>query len=163
MQNLKLNLAPRACWTIMAGLVLALLMAVTVQCDKKENSNTSDKLDRRVQAIQNDYSNVPKCKMCGKEASGKTICSISVSAGEKAKTCCARCGVLMLKRLGSQKGGSTECYATGQRIGLKKAYYVVNSDVKICCSPSVLAFYSREEAEKFVETHHGEIKRFKDI
>jgi len=70
---------------------------------------------------------------------------------------------MMLRRLGYEKGGSTVCYSTGQRVDLRKAYYVVNSDVKICCDPSTLAFYSQEEAEKFVEVHHGEIKMFKDI
>ena len=164
MRKLKLDSSAHPGWIILAGLVLAMLMAVTVQCDKKENSTADDELDRKVQAIQNEYSNVSICGMCGKEASGKTVCNIYISVGEKVKTCCARCGVLMFKRLNRNKGGSTVCYATGQPInGLKKAYYVVNSDVKTCCSPSVLAFCSLEEAEKFVETHHGEIKRFKDI
>lgn len=163
MKQLKLNLTPRVGWILPVGLMLILLMALTVQCDNKEKPKADDDLDRRVRSITNAYSNAPKCKMCGKPASGKTICRIHVSEGETGKTCCALCGVQMLKRLGSEKGGSTLCYSTGQRVDLKKAYYVVGSDVKICCSPSVLAFYSQEEAEKFVETHHGEIKKFRDI
>jgi hypothetical protein len=162
-KQFKLNLSPRAGWIILAGLMLTLLMVLTIQCDNKEQSEANNELDRKVQSIQNDYSNAPKCKMCGKAASGKTVCTIPVSVNETAKTCCAHCGILILKRMGSHKNGSAICYTTGQRIELKKAFFVENSDVKICCSPSVLAFYSREEAEKFVETHHGEIKRFRDF
>jgi hypothetical protein len=152
--------------TILAGLALVLLVAGTVHCDKSDQTvqeDRVDKIDQQVQEVKNRYSTVSTCAMCGKEASGKTVCIMSVAPGQKAKTCCARCGVQMLKRMGHQKNGSTTCYSTGQRIGLREAYYVVNSDVKTCCTPSVLAFYDLQEAEKFVEAHHGEIKRFKDL
>jgi nitrous oxide reductase accessory protein NosL len=149
--------------TLLAGLALVILVAGTVHCDKKDESTTSDKLDQQVQSIKNQYSQVATCGMCRKEATGKTVCRLSVDPGVKVKTCCARCGTSMLKRMGHQKAGETICYATGQRIDLREATYVVGSDTKICCGPSVLAFYSREEAEKFVEKHHGEIKRFKDL
>ena len=148
--------------TLLAGIALILLVAGTVHCDQKQEAS-KDKLDRKVEDIRNQYDNVSTCAMCGKEAIGKTVCLINVDAGVQVKTCCARCGVLMLKRLGYQKSGSTIGYSTGERVDLRKAFFVVGSDVKTCCEPSVLAFVSREEAEKFVAEHHGEIKQFKDM
>ena len=155
--------SPFAIRTVLAGVALILLVAGTVHCDKTEQAAKDDKLDQQVQAIKNQYAKVSTCAMCRKEATGKTICRIGIDEAQKVKTCCAGCGVKMLKRLGSQKGGSAMCYSTGQRIDLRKAYFVVGSDARICCSPSVLAFSSREEAEKFVTEHQGEIKRFSDL
>jgi hypothetical protein len=107
---------------------------------------------------------VKTCALCGKAISGRTTCRIKLERGSELNTCCSFCAANIRKRIGRQPFSAvTVCYSTGQKIDFDKAVFVVESDEVPCCTPSVLAFVSMAEAEKFVESKNGRILSYPEL
>jgi nitrous oxide reductase accessory protein NosL len=54
----------------------------------------------------------------------------------------------------------TADFLYGTMLNALHAWYVVNSDVSLCCSPSVISFSRRDDAERFKQGFTGEIMDF---
>jgi hypothetical protein len=82
---------------------------------------------------------------------GKTVCA-----------CCAHCGLLLFKELQCNEVQScmTRDFISGNPINCFSAWYVIDSSAVPCCSPSVIAFGNKEDAEKFEKGFGGKVFDF---
>lgn len=95
------------------------------------------------------------CDMCGKPVSDRTMFLINLESGEQKRACCSHCGLMIQSRLNEAWQSLTVDYLHGHMVSATQAFYVMGSDVSICCVPSLLSFGSRQEAEKFQKGFGG--------
>lgn len=122
-----------------------------------------------------------RCIMCGMDAlksETKFIIEITegskdISAG-KYSLCCLHCLVILKARMHGGKIGSVlardyatvgEKYDSGKMIDAKKAFYLVESEVRPKGSmvPFMLIFSDMSTAEKYKKVYGGKILNWKDI
>lgn len=97
------------------------------------------------------------CAMCGKPASQRTIFIVKFDNGEEMRACCAHCGLMMQSREKNVWQSLTVDYLYGHMISAGQAFYLVGSELNICCVPSILAFGSKTDAEKFRKGFGGQL------
>lgn len=102
------------------------------------------------------------CAMCGKPVSQRTVFIVKLENGEEKRACCAHCGLMMQSREKKVWQTMTADYLFGHMISAGQAYYVIGSDVNICCVPSVLVFGSKQDAEKFQKGFGGRLLGMND-
>jgi hypothetical protein len=114
------------------------------------------------------------CHACGRPVHAASL-TVGLDDGREETYCCLTCALTHHQ----QSGETVEVvevrdYETGQPISPEQAYVVRESDVNLCmvhpvladregastmefdrCSPSMLAFASRERAEQFQQQHGG--------
>lgn len=95
------------------------------------------------------------CAMCGKAVSERTMFVINLENGERKTACCVHCGLM----LHHQAGGVplTADFLHNHMLSASQATYLIQSDLTVCCAPSVLSFGSRQEAEKFQKGFGGQL------
>lgn len=102
------------------------------------------------------------CAICGKPISQRTLFIVKFENGEEKRACCAHCGLMLQSRIQRVWQSLTADYLYGHMISVGQAYYVIGSEVNICCVPSVLAFGSKPEAEKFQRGFGGQLLSMND-
>lgn len=102
------------------------------------------------------------CAMCGKPVSQRTVFIVKLENGEEVRACCAHCGLMLQSRLENVWQSLTADYLYGHMISAGQAYYLVESEVSICCVPSILAFGSNADAEKFQKGFGGQVLSMND-
>ncbi len=126
---------------------------------------------------------VKTCHACGRLVHEQAL-TVGLDDGHKETYCCLTCALTHHQ----QSGDSVEIielsdYTTGKRLAPEKAYIVRESDVNLCtrhpmltdreggssamafdrCSPSMLAFATRESAEQFERRHGGIVLPFSQV
>jgi nitrous oxide reductase accessory protein NosL len=143
---------------------LGIFLLLTAGCGSNDERTAKEESVQATTSAGEPLVEAKKCAMCGKEISGITTCRISLKDGKELNACCSFCAANIRKRIGSQPFSAvTVCYTTGRKVDFKKAVFVVESDEVPCCTPSVLAFVSMEEAEKFVAEKNGRIIKYPEI
>ncbi len=103
---------------------------------------------------------VPNCPICEKPITRAHPYKITVD-NQTIETCCEHCGLMMHKQLEDKEVTAlTYDFITENPVSALNAYYVVGSSAIPCCSPSVIPFASREDAEKFKKGFGGEVMTF---
>lgn len=102
------------------------------------------------------------CAMCGKGVSERTVFILSLKNGEQRKGCCAHCGLMLHEHLRNVWQAMTPDFLRGHMLTANQAFYVVQSELNICCMPSVLSFGLKEDAEKFSKGFGGHIADMQD-
>ncbi len=103
---------------------------------------------------------VPNCPICEKPITRAHPYKITVE-NQTIETCCEHCGLMMHKQLEDKEVTAlTYDFITENPISALNAYYVVGSSAIPCCSPSVIPFASKEDAEKFKKGFGGEVMTF---
>lgn len=118
------------------------------------------------------------CPACNREIHSDWAYTITFKNGTRERLCCAKCGIFeQLNKQADAASATATDFATGKPIEATKALYVWNSNVEHCpipqkqewlnkqpmqlvwdrCIPSLIAFRSRQEAEKFQSEHGGNI------
>lgn len=97
------------------------------------------------------------CAMCGKNISERTVFIISLKNGEQRKGCCPHCGLMLQAHLGKVWQAMTPDFLCGHMLTTNQAFYVLQSELSICCMPSVLSFGLKADAEKFAKGFGGTI------
>jgi hypothetical protein len=97
------------------------------------------------------------CCMCRRPVPERTRFLFSSPQGEISTACCPHCGV---SRLVGQNA-VTNIFATdflfGTLVSASAASYVIDSQVRLCCAPSVLSFESLADAQRFQSGFGGEV------
>lgn len=99
----------------------------------------------------------PVCAMCGKPVFQRTVFMVKFENGEEKRACCAHCGLMLQSREQNIWQVLAADYLYGHMISAGQAYYLIGSDLNICCVPSVLVFGSKQEAEKFQSGFGGQL------
>ncbi|MDW8294598.1 MAG: DeoR family transcriptional regulator [Aquificaceae bacterium] len=105
---------------------------------------------------------VTTCAYCTKPIEKRLEFTYRLRRGRLVKACCAHCGLLLYKNL---KEEDIEACMTWDFINCKpmscfSAWYVLGSSAMPCCSPSAIAFTSKEDAEKFSRGFGGFVVDF---
>ena len=98
-----------------------------------------------------------QCAMCGKPNSERTIFIVNLENGEQKRACCVHCGLMIQSQTKNVWQSLTTDYLHGHKISANQAFYLLGSDLSICCVPSILSFGSQKEAEKFRKGFGGRI------
>jgi len=126
------------------------------------------------------------CEQCGRAECRNLSFDIRLEGGTVVQTCCPRCALHYLARPHPPVASlAVRDFDSAGRIDATRALYVEGSDVAPCtatagsppqddrgccmktvydrCLPSLLAFRSRLEAERFAREHGGTIRTFADL
>ncbi|MFN3976665.1 MAG: DeoR family transcriptional regulator [Aquificaceae bacterium] len=102
------------------------------------------------------------CAYCTKPVEKRLEFTYRLKRGRVIKACCAHCGLLLYKNI---KEEDIESCMTWDFINCKplscfSAWYVIGSSALPCCSPSAIAFSSKEDAERFAKGFGGAVVDF---
>lgn len=89
------------------------------------------------------------CAMCGKPSAERTIFLVKFENGEEKRACCAHCGLMIQSRAETAWQSLTADFLHGHMVSANQAFYLLGSEIRVCCVPSVLSFASRQDAGKF--------------
>ncbi|WP_029523472.1 DeoR family transcriptional regulator [Persephonella sp. KM09-Lau-8] len=106
---------------------------------------------------------VDTCPICDKPITRAYPYRITIEDTKVVETCCEHCGFLLHSRYEDKKVSAiTYDFITENPISALNAWYVVGSSAVPCCSPSVIPFASKEDAEKFSKGFGGQVMSFID-
>jgi DNA-binding Lrp family transcriptional regulator len=100
------------------------------------------------------------CQLCGGPVVERTAFIVMRQNGERLSACCPHCGILLMQQLDDVSSALTPDFLHGRRINVYQAYFVVGSEVRVCCLPSTICFATRLEAEKFQRGFGGKVFDF---
>jgi hypothetical protein len=101
-----------------------------------------------------------RCIQCGQEGNPRVTFLIEHKDGGKTAACCPHCGLMALTRREDISAAMTTDFFNGTLLNARQAWYVLGSDISLCCSPSVLGFLRRDYAERFTQGFGGEVMDF---
>lgn len=101
------------------------------------------------------------CPMCNSTISDRTRFIIKLATSDTTQACCPHCG-LMLMDGQAVKSALTRDFLYERVTNVLQATYVMGSHVILCCSPSVLCFAIREDAERFQMGFGGQVMTYEE-
>lgn len=102
-------------------------------------------------------SNNDSCSLCHRPISDRFAYQLLLTNNRSERACCSHCGLIRQLQLNEQVVQAiTYDFFTGTTMGANISYFVIDPSVQItCCQPQVLAFDSKENAQKFVKGFGG--------
>ncbi len=100
------------------------------------------------------------CFQCGHENNPRTTFFIEQKDGKRLAACCSHCGLLALSKLENISLATTTDFLYGTLLNVSLAWYVLDSQVSLCCRPSILSFSEIEAAKRFVLGFGGSVVGF---
>jgi DNA-binding Lrp family transcriptional regulator len=100
------------------------------------------------------------CVMCGVGVNHRTALSIHLGDGSQVMACCPHCGLMFISKRPDVRSALVTDYLYGKMHNVRKAVYLLESQVQVCCSPSLLCFAYQEDAEKFQVGFGGQMLDF---
>ena len=105
---------------------------------------------------------VGACAHCGRPITPHTRVVLQTAQGGQIEACCPHCALLLLETRDDLVSGLAVDFIHGKMINLKTASFLVNPDVVVCCTPSVLCFADEDEAHRFQLGFNGELNKLED-
>ncbi len=99
------------------------------------------------------------CTMCGRSVTQRSEFILMRLGETQITACCPHCGLLLLTDSAVETALARD-YLYGQMVNVYQAYYVLASDVRLCCVPTILCFASISDAEKFSQGFGGQVMDF---
>ncbi len=104
---------------------------------------------------------VKTCPICKKPITKSHPYKITINNSKTVEACCEHCGLILHKNFENEEvSAMTYDFITEKPVSVLDAYYVVGSSAVPCCSPSVIAFISKEDAYKFQKGFGGKVMNF---
>jgi DeoR family transcriptional regulator, copper-sensing transcriptional repressor len=100
------------------------------------------------------------CVQCGRENNPRTSFLFEDQNGEKHTACCSHCGLMALTKRTDIITAMTTDFLYGTLLNACQAWYVLESEVCLCCRPSILSFSNPEDANRFVQGFGGQVLDF---
>ena len=100
------------------------------------------------------------CAMCSGRISSRSEFIIMRKGEAQVSACCPHCGILLLSDKVAEESALARDYLYGRMVNVFQAYFVIASDVRLCCVPSVLCFAGMTDAEKFSHGFGGQVMDF---
>lgn len=95
------------------------------------------------------------CLHCRRPINLRLVFHLELSDGTRHAACCAHCGLLALQHLTAARQVMTSDFLYGSLLNAAQAWYIIESSIAPCCQPSVLAFDSQPNAERFAAAFGG--------
>ena len=102
------------------------------------------------------------CAMCGKAIHERTVFLFSLPNGEQRRACCAHCGLMLQQQTPNAGQAMTADFLHGHIVSAGQAVFLLESELTVCCVPSVLSFGSHAEAERFQKGFGGRLATLKE-
>jgi hypothetical protein len=123
------------------------------------------------------------CAVCDRAECQAVAFRVTLPAGRKVETCCARCGLHYLNANSAATRAEATDFPTGHWMDAGAAYYVSGSDVHPCasmktqrdaqgccvfkgydrCLPSLVAFANEADARSFARQNGGTVTDWKTL
>jgi DeoR family transcriptional regulator, copper-sensing transcriptional repressor len=103
------------------------------------------------------------CGMCGGEVHARTAFTVQNQQGNLIRACCAHCGLLLLQLTSGAKAAFTNDFIHDRVVDARGAIYLIESQVSLCCVPSILSFLNVEEAHGFRCGFGGTVMDYAEI
>ena len=100
------------------------------------------------------------CFMCGGHTLRRLAFIIKRSGGERILACCPHCGIMLLSDMTGVDTALAKDYIYGRMVNAYQAHYLISSEVRLCCEPTVLCFAGRVDAQKFSRGFGGQIMKY---
>jgi DeoR family transcriptional regulator, copper-sensing transcriptional repressor len=108
-----------------------------------------------------DKPNQPElCPMCHKLVSERTAFILHTNDGQQIRACCPHCGLMMLANMPNIKSAMATDFLYGTIVSISQATFLLNSNLTICCSPTILTFNKPEDAIRFQRGFGGTLADF---
>ncbi|RMA97681.1 NosL protein [Hydrogenothermus marinus] len=139
---------------------------MTIYRDIKQLEKTGEIIRKHGSILLNTKENkesktVDTCPICEKAITRSHPYKIVIEDKKTLEACCEHCGFLLHKKYEDKEVSAiTYDFITENPITAFNAYFVVASSAKPCCSPSVIPFSSKEDAEKFAKGFGGKVLNF---
>lgn len=95
---------------------------------------------------------------CNAPVSARAVFVIQGNNNEQIHTCCAHCGLLHLDE--QPASALAKDFLYGRMVDARRAAYLVEPDITLCCIPAVLCFATRDDANRFQQGFNGAIMTF---
>ncbi len=105
-------------------------------------------------------SSTEHCLHCHRPVNPRLVFHIEQANGTRRAACCAHCGLLALRHQTDTYQATTLDFLYGALLGAAQAWYVLESGISPCCSPSALAFSTKTDAERFAAGFNGQVYDF---
>jgi len=102
------------------------------------------------------------CAMCGMEPKERTAFVLQCADGSQLQACCPHCGIMLLSSRPQVVSALAADFLHGRMVNVRAATFLVDPDLTVCCTPTVLCFHRRDEAEKFQRGFGGEVMDLDD-
>jgi DeoR family transcriptional regulator, copper-sensing transcriptional repressor len=127
-----------------------------VQQGQVEKVHGGVRLPRRIPAP----SGAPVCKMCAAPVGERVGVIIHSANAEPVHACCPHCAMMLLSDNGQAASALARDFIYGRIVNMRQAAFVLESDIIICCVPSVLCFAGAADAERFQRGFGGALYTF---
>ena len=130
-------------------------MTIHRDLNKLEEAGVFQKKHGGVVLAERAKSAASSCDMCGKPVSERTMFLLNLETGEQKRACCSHCGLMIQSRSEQTWQSMTVDFLHGHMVSANQAFYLMGSDISVCCVPSILSFSSQQDAEKFQKGFGG--------
>lgn len=96
-----------------------------------------------------------RCHLCGTLVSQRTAMNLHQTDGQVLSACCPHCGLLLVESVTTPALVLARDFLYGRMVNAQQATFVLESEVVLCCAPSVLCFAAREDAGRFQQGFGG--------
>ncbi len=104
---------------------------------------------------------IKTCPICEKPITRTHPYRIVIKGTRAVEACCEHCGLMLHQKYENEEVSAiTYDFITEKPVNVLDAYYVVGSSAVPCCSPSVIPFISKDDAEKFQRGFGGKVMSF---
>jgi DeoR family transcriptional regulator, copper-sensing transcriptional repressor len=100
------------------------------------------------------------CKLCVAPILERTSVILQPAQGDTLYACCPHCGIMLLGEADSTVAALARDFIYGRMVNMRQAVYLLQSDIHLCCVPSVLCFASHEDAARFQVGFGGTLYSF---
>lgn len=103
------------------------------------------------------------CAMCNRLVSERSAVILQSQQHGRLTACCPHCGLALFEHDTAAGLMLVTDFLYGQMVSANDASYVLGSDVSSCCTPGILAFVGRGDAERFQRGFGGEVMSFAQV
>lgn len=99
------------------------------------------------------------CSLCHRPINERFAYQLILTNNRTERACCSHCGLIRQLQLGNEVVQAiTYDFFTGTTMGANITYFIINPSVQItCCQPQILAFNSKQNAERFSKGFGGRV------
>jgi len=97
------------------------------------------------------------CVMCGRSNQDRTAFVINCADASQLQACCPHCGIMVLMARMEAVSAMAADFLHGRMINVRSAFFLIDPDLTVCCSPTVLCFGAQQDAARFQMGFGGEI------
>ncbi len=103
------------------------------------------------------------CAMCNRPVPARSAVILQSQPRGHLTACCPHCGLALFEHDTSAALMLVTDFLNGQMVSANDASYLLGSDVSSCCTPGILAFAGRGDAERFQTGFGGKIMNLSQV